>query len=146
MEMKPNFFIVGSARCGTTTLSRCLKSHPQVSFSQPKETHYFSQLNGKTSLENIRTDYLDRFFYHYQPHHCAMGEGSVSYLYSEEAIRTILQYNPQAKFIVMVRNPIEMVYSYHYRLVYILEENQVDFHKAWDLQGVRAQGKHLPPL
>ena len=146
MEMKPNFFVVGAARCGTTTLSRCLKRHPQVCFSKPKEPHYFSQLNGKTSFENIRTDYLDKFFSHYQPKHRAMGEGSISYLYSEEAIRAILQFNPQAKFIAMVRNPMEMVYSYHYRLLYMLEEDQVDFHKAWDLQEARAQGKHLPRL
>ena len=146
MEMKPNFFIVAAARCGTTTLSRCLKRHPQVCFSQPKEPHYFSQLNGKTSLENIRTDYLDRFFPPYQPRHRAMGEGSVSYLYSEEAIRAILQFNPQAKFVAMVRNPMEMVHSYHYRLLYILEEDQVDFHKAWDFQEARAQGRHLPRL
>jgi len=144
--MKPNFFIVGAPRCGSTTLSRCLQRHPQVCFSQPKEPHYFSQLNGKTSLENIRTDYLDRFFPPYQPHHRAMGEGSVSYLYSEKAIRAILQFNPQAKFIVMVRNPMEMVYSYHSRLLYILEEDQVDFHKSWDLQEARAQGRHLPRL
>jgi len=146
MEMKPNFFIVGAARCGTTTLSRCLKRHPQICFSRPKEPHYFSQMNGKTSFENIRTEYLERFFSHYQPHHRAMGEGSISYLYSEEAIRAILQFNPQAQFIAMVRNPMEMVYSYHYRLLYMLEEDQVDFHKAWDLQEARAHGKHLPRL
>jgi hypothetical protein len=146
MEMKPNFFIVGAARCGSTTLSRCLKRHPQVCFSKPKEPHYFSQMYGKISLENIQTDYLDKYFSHYQPRHRAIGEGSVSYLYSEKAIRDILQFNPEAKFIAMVRNPMEMVYSYHYRLVYMLEEDEVDFHKAWDLQGARAQGKHLPRL
>jgi hypothetical protein len=146
MEVKPNFFIVGGPRCGTTTLSRCLEQHSQVCFSKPKEPHYFSQLYGKTSLENIRTDYLDRFFSHAQPHHRAMGEGSTSYLYSEKAIRAILEFNPEAKFIVSVRNPIEVVHSFHYRLLYILEEDQVDFRKAWDLQEARAQGKHLPRL
>jgi hypothetical protein len=146
MEMKPDFFIVGAARCGTTTLSRCLKRHPQVCFSKPKEPHYFSQLYGKISPENIHTDYLDKYFSHFRPHHRAMGEGSISYLYSEEAIRAILRFNPQAKFIAMVRNPMEMVYSYHYRLLYMLEEDQVDFHKAWDLQESRAQGRNLPRL
>jgi len=146
MEMNPHFFIVGGPRCGTTSLSRCLKKHPHVCFSKPKEPHYFSQLNGKTSLESMRTDYLDRYFSSFQPKHRVMGEGSTSYLYSEKAIRAILEFNPQAKFIAMVRNPMEMVYSFHYRLLYILEEDQVDFHKAWDLQDARAQGKHLPRL
>ena len=146
MEMKPKIFIVGGARCGSTTLSRCLKKHPQVCFSKPKEPHYFSQLNGKISLENISTDYLAKYFSHFQPDHKVMGEGSVSYLYSEKAIRSILEFNPEAKFIAMARNPMEMVYSYHNRLLYVLEEDQVDFRKAWDLQEARTQGKHLPPL
>jgi hypothetical protein len=146
MKMKPNFFIVGAPRCGTTSLSRTLQLHSQVCFSKPKEPHYFTQLNGKTSLENISKDYMEIFFSHYQPHHRAMGEGSTSYLYSEKAIRAILEFNPQAKFIVSVRNPMEAVYSFHFRLLYILEEDQVDFHRAWDLQVARAQGKHLPRL
>jgi hypothetical protein len=146
MDIKPNFFIVGAPRCGTTSLSRALQLHSQVCFAKPKEPHYFSQLNGQTPLENISTDYLEPFFSHYQPHHRAIGEGSTSYLYSEKAIRDILAFNPQAKFIAIVRNPMEMVYSFHYRLLYILEEDQVDFHKAWDLQGARVQGQHLPRL
>ena len=75
MERKPIFFIVGAPRCGTTSLSRALQLHSQVCFSKPKEPHYFSQLNGQASLENICTNYLEIFFSHYQPHHRAMPRG-----------------------------------------------------------------------
>jgi hypothetical protein len=37
MARKPNFFIVGAPKCGTTALSEYLRSHPDVFFSSPKE-------------------------------------------------------------------------------------------------------------
>ena len=39
---KPNFFIIGAPKCGTTALSEYLRSHPSVLISEPKEPHYFS--------------------------------------------------------------------------------------------------------
>jgi len=44
----------------------------------------------------------------------------------------------------MLRNPLEMVPSYHHRMLYVLEENVRDFEKAWDLQEKRARGKRVP--
>ena len=73
-----------------------------------------------------------------------MGEGSVTYIFFPAAIDRILEQNPQARFIVMVRNSFEMVPSYHHRLLYILEENVEDFEKSWDLQEKRAQGNRIP--
>ncbi len=146
MDMKPSFFIVGAPRCGTTTLSRSLKNHPQICFSRPKEPHYFTQSNGALTPETIQTEYVEKYFTHAKPKHRLLGEGSPSYLYSSSAIRAIVEFNPDAQFIVMVRNPLESVYSFHYRLVYVMEEDQVDFQKAWNLQGARAQGQHIPRL
>ena len=146
MERKPDFFIVGAPRCGTTTLSRSLKNHPAICFSKPKEPHYFTQLHGQVSPETIQTDYVEKYFSHAKPKHRLWGEGSPSYLYSASAIRAIVDFNPQAKFLIMVRNPLESVYSFHYRLVYMMEEDQLDFQKAWELQASRAQGHSIPPL
>jgi hypothetical protein len=73
-----------------------------------------------------------------------MGEGSVSYLFFTRSIETILRFNPEAKFIAMVRNPLDMVYSYYQRLLYVAEEDQQDFATAWALQEARAQGSNLP--
>ncbi|MGE0473877.1 MAG: sulfotransferase [Nitrospirales bacterium] len=146
MDMKPSFFIVGAPRCGTTTLSRCLKNHPAICFSKPKEPHYFSKLDRHVSSEIIQAEYVEKYFSHTKVHHQAMGEGSPSYLYSPSGLQAILAFNPGAKFIVMVRNPVESVYSFHYRLVYLMQEDQRDFQKAWDLQEARAQGQHIPRL
>ena len=80
---------------------------------------------------------MKRFFCQCELRAKALGEGSVSYLYYPQAISRILEINPRAKFIVMVRNPTEMIYSYHSRLLAVLEENVNDFFTAWNLQDDR---------
>ena len=140
----PGFFLAGAPRCGTTSISKYLARHPEICFSRPKELFYFHQVTDE-SLARIREDYLQRYFSHCDPQrHRVLGEGSVHYLYDREAIRRILSIQPGARFIVAVRNPIDMLRSYHYRLLYLLEEDQEDFLTAWDLQQERAQGRHVP--
>ena len=141
----PDLFVVGAPRCGTTALCNWLEKHPRICFSQPKEPHYFSHL--VTAGGDLRRGYLRRFFYHYLPErHAVVGEGSVSYLYSKDAIEQILALNPDALFVVHVRNPVELVQSYHARLCYTLEEDEADFATAWGLQERRARGERIPRL
>jgi hypothetical protein len=85
-----------------------------------------------------------RYFPHLTKEHRILGEGSVSYLYSAEALRRALQFDPRAKFVVMVRNPVDLIYSYHSKMLYTMDEDQDDFARAWALQDVRAKGQHLP--
>ena len=140
----PDFFLVGAPRCGTTALSRYLADHPQVCFSRPKEPHYFALLAPDASLDDLETAYLSRHFAHHHAGHRAIGEGSVSYLYSPHAIERILAVNPDARFIAMLRNPLEMLPSYHLRMLFILCEDVEDFAAAWRLQDARARGEHVP--
>ncbi len=142
----PDFFLIGAQRCGTTTLSWCLKRHPQICFSKPKETHYFAQVAADLlETERWRDEYA-RFFLHYNAEtDRRVGEGSPTYLFASQALERILRINPDAKFIAVVRNPVEMIRSLHLRLLFILEEDEPDLAKAWDLQEARARGAQLPP-
>jgi hypothetical protein len=140
----PGFFIVGAPRCGTTALSRAFKGHPAISFSKPKETHFFLLAPPKMADEELRATYLGLHHPDLAPRHEAMGDGSVGYLYSPEAIRRALRFDPRARFIAMVRNPLEMVPSYHARAIYSLDEDERDLARAWDLQGSRAAGRNIP--
>lgn len=143
--MEPgSFFIVGAPRCGTTSLSTYLRDHPQVCFSRPKETHHFVFASAARDPAEARAVYLQRYFPHLTPAHCTIGEGSVTYLYSPEAIDRILALFPEARFVVCVRNPIDVVQSLHLRMVYRLEEDERDFREAWKLQEVRARGERVP--
>jgi len=140
----PDFFVVGAPRCGTTAISKYLARNPHICFSRPKEPHFFSITLHEKPDADLHSDYLDLFFPHCSADYQATGEGSVSYLYYPEAIRRIQQLNPHARFIVMARNPVDMIHSYHARLLAILDEDVEDFTTAWGLQEARARGEQLP--
>ena len=76
--------------------------------------------------------------------HLAVGEASVWYLYSRTAARNIMEFDPDARVIVMVRNPVELVPSLHSQLSYMLDEREPDPAVAWGLQAARARGEGLP--
>lgn len=140
----PDFFVVGVPRCGTTALCRYLSRNPQICFSRPKEPHYFSLLEETPSVDDLQRNYLDRYFSHLNGSHRAVGEGSVSYLYLPGVIERINQLNPQARFIVLVRNPLSMLPSYHLRMRFLLQEDESDFSKAWKLEDLRKRRENLP--
>lgn len=142
----PDFFVPGAPRCGTTALSSWLSEHPLICFSKPKETFYFSTPTWRPGDETRWRQEYPRFFQHWKPEHQKVGEGTVSYLYDGEAQRRILKIQPDARFIVMVRNPLEMVPSLHQRMLFLLEEDEPDFARAWRLQERRSAGEQLPPL
>lgn len=144
-EIAGSFFIAGAPRCGTTSLSKTLAAHPQVVFSKPKETHYFSRLKQALPREAMCHQFLGRYYAGHDLAGKFIGEGSVSTLYRPQAQRLIQQFDPQARFIISVRNPVEMIASYHSRLLYSLDEDQQDLATAWSLQGQRLQGLDLPP-
>ncbi|MCW8933007.1 MAG: sulfotransferase [Gammaproteobacteria bacterium] len=140
---KTNFFILGAPKCGTTALSEYLREHPNVFISYPKEPSFFaSDLPG---LQYVKTekDYLN-LFNQQKKYHSIIGEASPSYLYSETAIKEIKQFNPEAYLIIMIRNPINMLQSYHKQLLYSLFEDQENLEDAWRLQDDRSRGKSIP--
>lgn len=140
----PDFFVVGAPRCGTTSICRYLARNPQICFSRPKEPHYFSRIDQVPTQDELNKDYLENCFPHQDGSHKAIGEGSVSYLYLPGAIERINQLNPEAQFIVLLRNPLTMLPSYHLRMQFLLQETEPDFGKAWDLEESRIRGENLP--
>ena len=140
---QPNFFIAGAPKCGTTALSEYLRDHPKVFISEPKEPHYFTFDFEQYRVTKTWSEYLN-LFAQSTSEHTAIGEGSVFYLCSSVAFRKIKEYDPQAKIIVMLRNPVDMIYSFHSQLVFTADESEKNFEKAWRLQKTRQQGKQIP--
>ena len=126
---RPNFFIVGAPKCGTTSLADWLRRHPDVCMSWPKEPHYFSP-NRKLSFGAL-SDY-ERCFGHARAGQLAIGEASTHTIYYPDAVERMLGYQPEARFIVCLRNPIEMAFSYHVHLLRRLRQPVADFALAWD--------------
>ena len=146
----PRFaFVVGAPRSGTTSISGYLKAHPEVCFSLVKEPHYFSA-NDLTGLSvealrrTVQADYLARYFPHCSRPGSLLMEGSVSYLYTAERIGAILRIWPDVKFIIAVRDPMELLPSLHQRLLYLGDETVREFERAWALVPERKQGRSIP--
>lgn len=101
----PDYIIIGSAKCGTTSLCNYLNAHPSIKMTNPKELDFF----GRPNIE----DRIESYCKHFEKNeNIVSGEGSVSYmLYSELAAAQIKQYVPNVKLIVMLRNPIDRFYS-----------------------------------
>ena len=142
---QPNFFIVGAPKCGTTALSEYLREHPQVFVSQPKEPHYFcADFDYYYAPGECRLEHYLRLFDDAGEQHRAVGEASVWYLYSAAAVPAIREFDPRARIIAMVRNPLEMVPSLHSQMHYMLDEDVGDLEEAWRLQDERAEECCVP--
>lgn len=140
---KSDFFIIGAPKCGTTTLYSWLKEHPDIFMPEGKEPHYFArELSDRYRRVQTEEEYLDLFAGAKEHQKC--GEASVLYSFYPDALKEIMRFNPQAKIIFMLRNPIDMAISYHAQLLVNLEEDIKNFEKAWGLQEQRKQGNNIP--
>lgn len=141
---KPNFFIVGAPKCGTTALYEYLKPHPNIFMSKVKEPHFFAKDLGIYPFVKTLEDYM-QLFEEVTENHLRIGEASVYYLRSSVAIPNIREFNPDARIVAMFRNPVEMVHAFHSQLLYVSEETESDFETAWRLQERRSRGLDVPP-
>lgn len=142
---KPNFFILGAPKCGTTSLASWLSEHRNIFLSKPKEPRFFSKDYNAPGCPKSLQEY-EKLFDEVTNEHKAVGEATTIYLRSSVAVSEILQYSQTVRFIVCLRSPIEMVPSVHAQLVKMGTENLVDFEQAWNMQKIRTEGKHVPLL
>lgn len=143
---RPNFFIIGAPKCGTTALAQYLGDHPNIFMSKPKEPNFFTRDFPVYQQYFKDIDEYEQLFSAAQNHHYAIGEASVWYLYSQTAVSEILSRYPDAKFIALVRNPVDMAMSLHSQMLLMREETVEDFFTAWQLQEKREQGIDIPKL
>ncbi|MFT5598773.1 MAG: hypothetical protein ACI9V8_001278 [Urechidicola sp.] len=139
-----NFFIIGFQKRGTTSLANYLSGNPTVFICPIKESHYFSTDRGNRQVTNEK-DYLS-IYNKAENSHFAVVEASTGYIASKNAVKNILDFNPDAKFILMIRNPIDMAISLHAEYIQTGWETVTSFRGAWDLQRTRASGRSIPPM
>lgn len=140
----PNFFILGAPKCGTTALHTYLQGHADIFLPRIKEPHfYLTDVAGYPRISSRRE--YNSLFRAANDQHLAVGESSVFYLYSREAVPNILQDHPDAKFIVLLRDPVQLVHSLHSQYLYGFVESEQSFEVAWGLQEERRKCKSLPP-
>lgn len=139
MDKTPNFFVIGVAKGGTTSLYHYLSQHPQVYLSPVKETNHFAMADiderhlhpvykNDVALD-VERYLLDGMKYpvhiahinkarHYEALFSrangqkAIGEISNSYIICPSAVAAIAQKYPEAKLLVMLRNPVKRAWSH----------------------------------
>lgn len=140
---KPDFFVVGAPKCGTTALCDYLAAHPQIFMAKRKEMHFFgSDLTVTHARIRDEGEYLRCFAEAGEARR--VGEGSVYYLYSQKAAAEIQAFNPRARIIISLRNPVEMLYSLHSQLLYSGNEVIEDFAAALAAEPDRIRGVNVP--
>jgi hypothetical protein len=139
----PNFFIAGTPKAATTALAQYLSLHPDCFMSDPKEPHHFNDDHRHGGFKDA-ADYR-RLFSQAPPGASAIGEASPLYLYSDRAVPRIERELPGARYIVMLRNPVDMAPALHEQHLFSGYENTSKFADAWALEAERKSGRHLPP-
>ncbi len=112
---RPSFICVGAGKAGTTWLWEMLRLHPDVYLPDVKEIHYFNDIAYEGS--DVRNPnhrkpvawYL-RFFAPARPGQVC-GEISPSYLWSETAPDAIHAFDPGMRILIMLRDPVERLFS-----------------------------------
>ncbi len=145
-----HFFIAGAAKAGTTALYYLLSQHPSVCTSVVKEPNYFSNLSNRRDIvkpgagpgdsSTVWTDTLEGYnaLYQFKKQHEFRLDASVSYLYSTRAARHISEYSPDAKVILVLRNPVDRAWSHYKHLVRDSREER-SFEEALQLEEERIE-------
>jgi hypothetical protein len=135
MSRRPDFFIAGFPKCATTSLYEYLKGHPDIFMSPAKEPRYFDQaeeVGGRHDRDFIYPDDEQRYLKLFAgaTDEKRVGEATPGYIYSETAATRIKAFQPDARFIIMVRDPIQMIQSLHSQLVEAGRENATTLEMA----------------
>lgn len=135
----PNLYIIGAPKCGTTSLANWLNNHQECFLPEIKEPHYFNDDDGHQMTKSL-AEYLKL----YETNEPIKVDASVWYLFSGVAVKNIETVtNNTSKYIVCIRNPIEMVEALHAEQVLGGNENIHNFMDAWYAQDSRRSGKNI---
>lgn len=119
----PNFLLLGAAKCGTSSLAYYLSQHPDVCFSEPKEPVFF-----EAEYEKGLGHYWREYFASWRGER-AIGEGRVWNLYLPFVPPRIHESVPEARLVVLLRDPVERVYS-HWWHRHSRGQEPLDFERA----------------
>jgi hypothetical protein len=109
--VNPNLFIAGVPKAGTTSLFRYLALHPEVHPSNPKEPGYFHPF--KIDDRERDLDFYVKCFSGYSGQKYAI-EATPGYFYGgKESANAINKYSPNSKIILVLRNPVDRLFSFY---------------------------------
>jgi len=114
---KPNLFVIGAMKSGTTSLHEYLATHPQIAMSKQKEPAFFAE---EFTLRRGENWYLSLF--PQDAHYRYLGESSTQYTrlpLFDGVPQRLHQFNPDARLIYIMRNPFDRLVSHYWHAVQI---------------------------
>jgi hypothetical protein len=102
----PSVFILGPPKCGTSSLYTYLEQHPGFCMSKPKEPMFF-----EAEFKRGKAYYFNRYFSHWKGEPMVV-DARVLHLYLPFIPQRLFSYNPQARLIAVLRNPVERAISH----------------------------------
>jgi hypothetical protein len=120
-NFSPNFFVVGAAKAGTTAVYHWLRSHPEVFLPSVKEPSYFAYAGNSEIPRNgpFDPDYVRQMTVNCESYAALYdaagtrltGDISPIYLFNEHAAERIAVARPNARIIILLRDPVERAFS-----------------------------------
>lgn len=149
----PNLFLVGQPKSGTTASHDLLNQHPEVFMSPVKEPFFFCKdlIREKASFHNREiarasrkeSEYLS--FFAGVEDEKVIGESTTHYLYSKVAAKEIYKFNPDSQIIILLRNPVDFIYSMYSQYNNTSVDTAKNLSEALSLEQDRKAGKNIPP-
>jgi len=142
----PDFVIVGAQRCGTTSLFKALRQHPAVlgPVLKSKGVHYFDVAYRQPIdwyLAHFPTEWSRGLAARRAGSQPVAGEASPYYLFHPAAPARMADTLPNARLIVMLRDPIRRAYSHYHHMRFEGHEYAPTFEDAIDLEATRLAGE-----
>ena len=134
----PTFFLLGAGRCGTTSLAEVLRTHPQVFVSEPKEPTFFC---APFQLVRDPLQYVSLFDGAGDAR--AVGEASHAYLSHPGAARALRAFFPDARFVVIFRNPADRALALYHFMLQHGYERILPFERALAAEDRRFHSAHF---
>jgi hypothetical protein len=142
-RVMPEYVIAGGQRCGTTSLYQYLIEHPAIGAATTKEVHFFD-VNYERGVDWYRGHFPTAAYVRAIGRRTGMrpttGEASPYYLYHPRAPYRLADMLPDAKLIVMLRDPVSRLVSHYHHEVSLGHEDQ-PFQRAIELESDRLAGE-----
>lgn len=129
----PNTFLIGAQKAATTSFYNWLSQHPEICAPIAVKDYAFFT---RDEYYSKGPEHLSEFYTEEYSGEKIVMQGSVHYIYFEEALARIKDFNPEAKFILILRNPVERAISaYEYAVKFNYEYLEIE--EAFDKEQVR---------
>lgn len=143
MRLMPDFLVIGAQKCGTTSLYHYLVEHPLIVSPTRKQMHFFDN-NFDKGVTWYRTHFPSSLYKYYfkQVHKqdFITGEATPYYIFHPLAPARVAKLLPHAKFVLLLRNPVDRAYS-HYNHEVRKGTEKLSFAEALDKEPERLAGE-----